>query len=151
VFLFVPYAGCVLFMMAMFLVNFNKSFIVRDNLQNLENIKCKLGDSQKSTKLNVLYFNDIYVFIEKVIISCLDSTEYRDKIIIVKIDELFNEDYCVEFYKKKEDEALQRYNDSLDKTPLGKKIKEDSLKIENIIKRIDSLHILTEKEIEKRN
>lgn len=146
----IPYFLILIVMLGVFLRNFNKSFIIPGNLQNIENVKCKLGDSEKSTKYEILYFNDTYVFIEKMKISSLDGKEYGAEVIIVKIEEFFNEDYCVEFNKKKQEEDQRKYNNSINNTPLGKKIKEDSIKIENTIKRIDSLNGLMKSKIESR-
>lgn len=91
--IFIRILALVLFLIAakgsLFMITaFHKSFLLPNNLKNLDYIKCKFNRyGGSSLNLEILYFNDKYIFLEF-------KTEHDKRIEILSFDEFLHSEKC---------------------------------------------------------
>lgn len=71
----------------------HNTFLLTDNLDNIENVQCVLKQKYPHSKNEILYFNDKYIFIDVTDTLKLDqkTKKPREKIHIMELEKLFND------------------------------------------------------------
>lgn len=71
----------------------HNSFLLTDNLDNIENVKCVLKEKYPNAKNEILYFNDKYIFIDVTDTLKLDKVTKKttEKIHIMELEKLFKD------------------------------------------------------------
>lgn len=87
------FLGCLYLLLVLYFCRkIHNTFLLTNNLDNIENIECMLQEKYPASEKEILYFNDKYIFIkifDKKIID-VETKEPKEKIHIMELENLFN-------------------------------------------------------------